>query len=98
MESIMSESRTIIVATVVFGILSVATEQGIAQTQQKYPTRPVRIVVGFSAGSATDITARMVAPGLSGMWKQPVVIENRPGAGSTLASAAVARATPDGHT
>ncbi len=69
-----------------------------AQTPQKFPNKPVRIVVGFSAGSATDITARMIAPRLSEMWGQPVVIENRPGAGSTLASAAVARATPDGHT
>src|SRR5262245_40522485 len=66
--------------------------------QTKFPTKPVRIVVGFSAGSSPDITARMIGPRLSELWKQPVVIENRPGAGSTLANAAVAKATPDGHT
>lgn len=65
---------------------------------QSYPSKPVRIVVGFSAGSATDITARMIAPKLSEVWKQAVVVENRPGGGSALASAMVAKATPDGHT
>src|SRR4051812_44574687 len=69
-----------------------------AHAQQKFPSKPVRLVVGFSPGSATDITARMVGPKLSEIWGQPVIIENRSGAGSTLASAMVAKATPDGHT
>lgn len=69
-----------------------------AQTQQKYPWKPIRIVCGFSPGSTTDITARMIGPKLSDLWGQPVVIENRSGAGSTLASGMVAKATPDGHT
>jgi tripartite-type tricarboxylate transporter receptor subunit TctC len=69
-----------------------------AQNAQPFPTRPVRIVVGFSPGSATDITARLVGPKLADIWGQPVVIENRSGAGSTLASAMVAQASPDGHT
>jgi tripartite-type tricarboxylate transporter receptor subunit TctC len=69
-----------------------------AQEAQSFPTRPVRIVVGFSPGSATDITARLIAPKLAEIWRQPVVIENRSGAGSTLASAMVAQASPDGHT
>lgn len=63
-----------------------------------WPQRPVRIVVGFSPGSATDISARMIAPKLEEMWKQPVVIENRSGAGSSIANAMVAKATPDGYT
>ena len=58
----------------------------LAQAQQKFPTKPVRIVVGFSPGSATDITARLIAPKLSDMWGQPVVIENRSGAGGQLAT------------
>jgi tripartite-type tricarboxylate transporter receptor subunit TctC len=70
----------------------------VAQTQPKYPAKPLRIVVGFSPGSATDITARMIAPKLSEMWGQPIIIDNRSGAGSTLASAMVAKANPDGHT
>ncbi len=87
----------VIAAVVSAGIVLAATP-GWAQAQPKYPSKPVRIVVGFSAGSATDITARIVGPKLSELWGQPVVIENRPGAGGTLANAAVARATPDGHT
>ena len=84
-------------ALIAMGIV-VTAAQGVAQAQQKYPTRPVRIVVGFSAGSATDITARMLAPRLGEKWGQPVIVENRPGAGGTLAAAMAAKATPDGHT
>ena len=71
---------------------------GFAAQADTFPTKPVRFVVGFSPGSATDFTARTFGEKLSEMWKQPVVIENRSGAGSTLASASVAQATPDGHT
>jgi tripartite-type tricarboxylate transporter receptor subunit TctC len=66
--------------------------------QPKFPAKPVRIVVGFSPGSATDITARMLGPRLSELWGQPVVVENRAGAGGTLAATVVARAAPDGYT
>ena len=86
-----------LLAIVAVSATCVAAE-ALAQPQQKYPTRPVRIVVGFSAGSATDITARMIAPKLSEMWGQPVVIENRPGAGGAIANTAVSKATPDGYT
>ena len=65
---------------------------------QAWPTRPVRMVVGFSPGSATDISARLLAPKLGELWGQPVVIENRSGAGSAIASTMVAQATPDGYT
>ena len=68
-----------------------------AQAQQKFPTKPVRLVVGFSPGSATDITGRLVAQKLSDIWGQPVVIENRSGAGGQLATVMVAKATPDGY-
>lgn len=70
----------------------------VAQTNPAWPIRPVRIVVGFSPGSTTDMSARLLAPKLSELWKQPVVIENRSGAGSSIASAMVAKATPDGYT
>jgi len=65
---------------------------------QAYPARPVRVVVGFSAGGATDLSARFIAQKLSETIGQPVVVENRPGAGSTLASEMVARSTADGYT
>jgi len=65
---------------------------------QQYPARTVRLVVGFTAGGATDISARALAQKLSGPLGQQVVVENRPGAASTLASEAVARSAPDGHT
>ena len=69
-----------------------------AQMPQKFPTKPVRIVVGFSPGSATDITARLISPKLSELWGQSIIIENRSGAGGAVANALVAQATPDGHT
>lgn len=76
----------------------VAAATDAAQTQQKYPTRPVRIVVPFSAGGTPDTLARMIGPKLSESWRQPVVIENRTGAGGTIGAGLVAKATPDGYT
>jgi tripartite-type tricarboxylate transporter receptor subunit TctC len=64
---------------------------------QTYPSRPVRIVVGFPAGGATDITARLMGQWLSERFGQSFVIDNRPGAGSNIATEAVVRATPDGY-
>ena len=86
------------VAAVVAAGIALAATPGLAQAQEKYPAKPVRLIVGFSPGSATDISARMLAPKLSEMWAQPVIIENRSGAGGTTAAAAVAKATPDGYT
>jgi tripartite-type tricarboxylate transporter receptor subunit TctC len=63
-----------------------------------YPTRPVRIVVGFSAGTATDIDARLIAELLSVRLGQQVIVDNRPGAGSNVAAGAVVRAATDGYT
>ena len=63
-----------------------------------YPTRPVRIMVGFAAGGPNDILARLISQWLSERLGQPFVIENRPGAGSNIATEAVVRAPPDGYT
>ena len=65
---------------------------------QNYPTRPVRIIVGFSAGGTTDIGARLIAQWLSERLGQPFVIENRPGVGTHIATEAVVRAPADGYT
>jgi tripartite-type tricarboxylate transporter receptor subunit TctC len=65
---------------------------------QAYPSRPVRIVVGQSAGSGTDTAARLLGQWLSNRLGQPFIVENLPGAGGNLAAAAVARAPADGHT
>jgi tripartite-type tricarboxylate transporter receptor subunit TctC len=64
---------------------------------QTYPTRPVRIIVGFPAGVAADAIARLIAQSLSESLRQQFVVENRPGAGSNIATDAVVRATPDGY-
>src|SRR5216684_4189350 len=65
---------------------------------QSYPTRTVRIVVGFTAGGSTDIGARLIGQWLQERLGQPFVIENRPGAGTNIATESVVRAPPDGYT
>ena len=65
---------------------------------QDYPTKPIRVLVGFSAGSTTDILARTVGQKMSDAWGQPVLVENRPSAGGVVASGMVATAPPDGYT
>jgi tripartite-type tricarboxylate transporter receptor subunit TctC len=63
-----------------------------------YPGRPIRVVIGFSAGSTVDVSARVIGQKLTEIWKQQVVTENRPSAGGIIAAQIVANATPDGHT
>src|SRR6202023_1792190 len=65
---------------------------------QSYPTRPVRIVVGFTAGGSTDIGARLIGQWLQERLGQSFVIENRPGAGTNIATESVVRSPPDGYT
>ncbi len=67
-------------------------------TAQTYPARPVRIMVGTATGSAPDIVARLLGQWLSERLSQPFVIENRPGAGTNIATEVVVRSAPDGYT
>ena len=66
--------------------------------QPAWPTKPVRIMVGASAGGGTDIIARMLGEKYQAIFGQPFVVENRPGAGNTIAAEVTARAPGDGHT
>jgi tripartite-type tricarboxylate transporter receptor subunit TctC len=78
-------------------LLAAALALPVFASAQPYPTRPVRMIVGFPPGGGTDILARIVAQKLSEAWKQQVVVENRPGASATIAASAVARSAPDGY-
>ena len=69
-----------------------------AHAQTAWPTKQIRILVGYAAGGSTDVTARLVGQALSERLGQPVIIENRPGAGGNLAAEATAKADPDGYT
>jgi tripartite-type tricarboxylate transporter receptor subunit TctC len=77
---------------------AVAAALAFAAAAQPYPTKPVHLIISFTPGSSTDIVGRIVAQKLSEMWGQPVVPENRAGAGGSIGSAAVAKADPDGYT
>src|SRR6185369_15812000 len=69
-----------------------------ALAQTLYPVKTVRIVVGFSPGGSTDVTARLVAQKLTDAWRQQVIVDNRPGAGGNIGAELVAKAPPDGYT
>jgi tripartite-type tricarboxylate transporter receptor subunit TctC len=69
-----------------------------AQAQTVWPTKPIKILVGYAAGGSTDVTARIIAQALSERLGQPVIIENRPGAAGNIAAEAAAKADPDGYT
>ena len=79
------------------GVAALPVVSNIARAQT-YPWRPVRIIVGFTAGSATDITARLFAQKLNEAWNVPVTVENIPGAGGSVGAERVAKSAPDGST
>ena len=76
-------------------LCALLTVPALAQT---WPSRPVKVIVPFTAGSATDILARTFGQKLQEVWGQPVVVENHPGAGGTIGAGIVAKSTPDGYT
>ncbi|MEA3154801.1 MAG: hypothetical protein QOK44_2390 [Betaproteobacteria bacterium] len=89
-------SRTFLLAVT----LSAATPAGAGESDSAaaFPSRPIRIVIGFTPGGQPDIVARIVATKLTEGLRQQVVVDNRPGAGGTIGTRIVAEATPDGHT
>lgn len=80
-------------ATLLMGLAS-----SVAPAQEKYPTRTVTIVVGYPPGTPVDTVARVIAAKLAERVGQPVIVENKPGAGSSIGAAAVAKSSPDGYT
>jgi tripartite-type tricarboxylate transporter receptor subunit TctC len=91
----MASQKVLVVTALVLSVASVAPS---ARAQDDYPSRPLRIVVGFTPGGGPDITARHIAQRLGERLKQQVIVENRPGAGGTVAAGQVARSAPDGYT
>ena len=88
-------SRHLIAAAVAATLVAASSP---AHAQEKYPTRPIRMLVTFSAGSLTDILARLVGAKMTENWGQQVVIDNRPGGGGVAASQALIASNPDGYT
>ena len=82
----------------IFGALMAAALSGGNAAAQSYPAKPIRLVVAFATGGATDTFARVTAAEISRSVGQQVIVENRPGAGTTLAAELVAKSAPDGYT
>src|SRR2546421_11959961 len=78
--------------------LAFATLLPLAAAAQQFPNKVVRLMVPFPPGGATDIVGRMVAAKMQEVWGQPVLVENRPGAGTVVGTDAVAKSAPDGYT
>lgn len=79
-------------------IMSILVMLGLQAHADDWPSKPVRIIVPFPAGGATDAPARLLGEKLSKIWRQPVIVDNKPGAGGALAAAEVAKAPADGYT
>ena len=90
--------RTISVASCACLAGAMAGSVSVASAQERYPTRPVRMIVPLAAGGSTDIVARLVAQKLTDALGQTVLVDNRPGGGTTLGTNIVAKAQPDGYT
>ena len=91
-------ATSIVAAAAAVPVPAIAQTAASSPSVQAWPTRPVRLVATFSPGGGADLTGRIIGARLGEMWKQPVMVENRPGAGGSLGAEMVFRATPDGHT
>ena len=89
---------TILKTALVFVIAAGGAIAAGATAAPKYPTKPIRLVVAYTAASQVDTVARMIGQKMSESWGRAVVVDNRPGGGGTLAAGMVAKAAPDGHT
>jgi tripartite-type tricarboxylate transporter receptor subunit TctC len=103
MEKTMITRRSLLSGTAAAGLgmsgLGFAQTQSHAQSQaQSYPDRPIKVILPYTAGSPNDMMARMIAPVLSSRLGQSVVIDNRPGGGTTIGLKAVMTSKPDGYT
>ena len=95
-EARQSEKHTVrraVLACLMFGAFGVSSSFA-----QDFPTRPIRVITPFAAGTYTDALSRTVAQGIQAKWHQPAVVDNRPGAGGIIGVSAVATAAPDGYT
>ncbi|MDI1344307.1 MAG: tripartite tricarboxylate transporter substrate binding protein [Pseudolabrys sp.] len=91
--------RIVVAAVCALGFAAVLSASAISSAQAEWPAeRPIRLLVGFGPGGGTDIVARIIAAPLSELLKQTIVVENKPGAGGSIASGEVARAAKDGYT
>lgn len=91
----MNIKNVVVGAVLAAFVISAAAQTAFAQS---FPSKPVRIIVGFGAGGSTDIVARILAQNLTADWKQNVLVENRPGASGMIAAELVAKLPPDGYT
>src|SRR5262245_60197771 len=102
MKSGIAKGRGRRVRQAIFGpalvLACLATGPAFAQTADNYPNRPIRIIVPAAAGSAQDIIVRLLQPYLEKSLKQPIIVDNRAGASTTIGADAVAKAPPDGYT
>ena len=90
--------QRVMFATVIMAGVAITVTPGFAQPQQKFPTKPIRLVVGLAPGGTLDTLARITGQKMTENWGQPVVVENRPGGSTIISASIVAKAPPDGYT